>query len=266
MQVDVKIVSEGVLKLEICEICLKVKNLFVKYGEVTVLENVNFSVRKGTFTTIVGPNGGGKTTLIKAILGLIKPVKGEIYIFGLPPNEYLKKRTVGYVPQGVQERHNVPMTVEDVVFMGIRKGYLEPKGKFKDQVNRALEVVGMLDKKKKLIKELSGGERQRVMIARAIVSQPELLIMDEPTVGLDVESQRNFYDLVRKLKEDLMITVLMVTHDVGFVSEYSDSILCINRRLVRHAENVEELPREFFEKLYGFAVRPVLHKHKEGSA
>ena len=251
--------------MEICEVCLEVRDLSVKYGEIVVLDNVNFSVRKGSFTTIVGPNGGGKTTLIKTILGLIKPVKGMIYIFGMPAKEYLKKRTVGYVPQGAQERHDIPMTVEDAVFMGVRRGYLEPKSKFKDQVNRALEVVGMLEKRKKLIRELSGGERQRVMIARAIVSQPELLIMDEPTVGLDVESQKNFYELIKELKDDLMITILMVTHDVGFVSEHSDSILCVNKKLISHAETIEELPKEFFEKLYGFAVRPIFHKHKEGS-
>ncbi len=244
-----------------CEYCLEVKNLTVRYGDIVALKDVNFSLKKGKFYTVVGPNGGGKSTLVKTIVGIIDDYDGQIQIFGKDRDEYLREKLVGYVPQ-ISSFTKFPIRVIDVVLMGL---FRERKFKFKKQhykkALKALERVNMEGFSKRLIHELSGGQRQRVMIARAIVSEPEILIMDEPTVGLDTESQRNFFRLVRELNESGM-TVIVVTHDVGFVSEYSDGILCINKRLVVHAKDVDELPKEFFAKLYGYNVKAVLHNHK----
>ncbi len=224
-----------------CEYCLEVKDLTVRYGDILAVENVSFSLEKGKFYTIVGPNGGGKSTLVKTIVGVIDDYEGEIKIFGKERDEYLREKMIGYVPQ-MPSRIEFPIRVLDVVLMGL---FRERRFRFrKEHIRRAmgaLERVGMDGYASRLIHELSGGQRQRVMIARAIVSEPEILIMDEPTVGLDSESQARFYDLVKSFKGSGM-TVIVVTHDVGFVSEYSDGILCINRKLVVHATDVSELP------------------------
>ena len=243
-----------------CEYCLEVKNLTVRYGDILALQDVTFSLEKGKFYTIVGPNGGGKSTLVKTIVGIIDDYEGEIRIFGKDRDEYLKEKMIGYVPQ-LQPRVEFPIRVIDVVLMGL---FRERKFKFGKEHYRkalkALEKVGMEGFSTRLIHELSGGQRQRVFIARAIVSNPEIIVMDEPTVGLDSENQARFYELVKDLKEDGM-TVVVVSHDVGFVSEYSDGILCINKKLVVHASDISELPKEFFAKLYGYGVRTVLHNH-----
>ncbi len=245
-----------------CEYCLEVKNLTVRYGDIVAIKDVTFSLEKGKFYTIVGPNGGGKSTLVKTIVGITDDYEGKITIFGKDRDEYLKEKLIGYVPQmsGVSK---FPIKVIDVVLMGL---FRERKFRFKrehyEKARKVLESLGMENFESRLIHELSGGQRQRVMIARALVSDPEILIMDEPTVGLDRESQSKFYDLVRKLKNS-GITVIVVTHDVGFVSEYSDGILCVNKKLIAHAEDISELPERFFTKLYGYGVKTVIHDHKE---
>ncbi len=245
-----------------CEYCLEVKNLTVRYGDIVAIKNVSFSLEKGKFYTIVGPNGGGKSTLVKTIVGIIDDYDGEITIFGKERDEYLKEKLIGYVPQmsGVRK---FPIRVIDVVLMGL---FRERKFRYRShhykKAIKVLELLGMEGFESRLIHELSGGQRQRVMIARALVSDPEILIMDEPTVGLDRESQSKFYKLIRNLK-DSGVTVIVVTHDVGFVSEYSDSILCINKKLVVHATDISELPERFFTKLYGYGVKTVVHNHGE---
>ncbi len=244
-----------------CEYCLEVKDLTVRYGEITALKNVNFSLEKGKFYTIVGPNGGGKSTLVKTIVGIIDDYDGQIRIFGRERDEYLQEKMVGYVPQ-IASFTKFPIKVIDVVLMGLfrERRFRYSREHYKRAI-KALERVGMADFSGRLIHELSGGQRQRILIARALVSDPELLIMDEPTVGLDSASQAQFYELVKGLKESGM-TVLMVTHDVGFVSEYSDAILCINKTLVVHASDVSELPQSFFAKLYGYGVKAAVHGHE----
>ncbi len=243
-----------------CEYCLEVDNLTVRYGDIIALENVSFKLEKGKFFTIVGPNGGGKSTLVKAIVGVIDEYEGEIKIFGKSRDEYLREKMIGYVPQ-ITGFKKFPIRVLDVVLMGLfRERRFKYSKELVKKAEEALKLVEMYDYKNRLIHELSGGQRQRVMIARALVSKPELVVMDEPTVGLDAKSQANFYELVKRMRE-MGMTVLMVTHDVGFVSEYSDGILCINKRLVIHAKDVSELPSAFFSKLYGYAVKTVTHGH-----
>ena len=245
-----------------CEYCLEVRDLTVRYGDIVAIRDVSFSLEKGKFYTIVGPNGGGKSTLVKTIVGIIDDYDGEIRIFGKDRDEYLKQKLIGYVPQ-IGGTSKFPIRVIDVVLMGL---FRERRFRYKDhhykKALKTLELLGMDEFESRLIHELSGGQRQRVMIARALVSDPEVLIMDEPTVGLDRESQSKFYELVRNLK-DSGITVIVVTHDVGFVSEYSDAILCINRKLVVHATDITGLPARFFTKLYGYGVKTVVHDHKE---
>ncbi|HBJ81177.1 metal ABC transporter ATP-binding protein [Pseudothermotoga sp.] len=236
---------------------LTVKDLTVSIDGKIILEKVNFCVKKSGLYTIIGPNGGGKTTLVKAILNLIKPESGEIKIFGLSNQKYLRIYTVGYLPQRLSAQRFFPIKVYDVVKMGLRE---RDTGE-EELIDDALKKVGMSDFKNAFFSELSGGQQQRVLIARAIVSRPKLLILDEPTTGLDTRSQQMFYTMVKSFVDNDM-TVLMVSHDIGFVMDFSDGVFCINQKMLEHdlCEN-SLISREFFEKLYGYKVKPIIHDH-----
>jgi len=250
--------------MQACEYCLEIENLTVAYGKRVALENVNLHLSKGEFHAVVGPNGGGKTTLVKAILGLIRTLSGNIMIFGKPQKEYLKENTIGYLPQTHSTNiSKVPLKVIDVVLMGC-VGYRGLTGYRKDVIKRVEKIMDMLevlDRCNSLFDNLSGGLKQRVLIARALVSNPELLIMDEPTVGLDVKAQKDFYSLIKKLREQLNITIIMVSHDVGFVFEYADTVVCVNKRVHLHTKHEDKLSKDFFNRLYGYDVKFVDHRH-----
>lgn len=237
---------------------LRVENLTVALNGQEVLKNVSFSIEKEGLYVIVGPNGGGKTTLVKTILNLLKPAHGSIYIFDQPNQEYLRNNVVGYLPQRASFKRDFPIRVYDVVKMGLRE-----KSNCREHVLAALEKVGMGQFSQANFSTLSGGQQQRVLIARAIVSRPKLLIMDEPTTGLDYESQSEFYSLIKSFVEE-GTTVLMVTHDVGFAMDFSDQIFCINRTLVCHVSSQEKFSMDsFLVKLYGYGVKPLKHGHGE---
>lgn len=235
---------------------IEVEDVYFRYETTPILEEVNFKVEEKDFVGIIGPNGGGKTTLIKILIGLLKPEKGTVKIFGEPISK--QNKYVGYVPQLFNFDNNFPINVRDVVLMGrLKPGLLLTKAKNKDQqiVEECLAKVDMLPYKNELIGNLSGGQKQRVLIARALSVQPKILILDEPTASVDSKAGRNFYELLRKLNED--ITIIMVSHDIGVISQYVKKIACLNKKLVFH--NSKEISREMLEATYKCPVDLIAH-------
>ncbi|MGM0770443.1 MAG: metal ABC transporter ATP-binding protein [Halobacteriota archaeon] len=245
---------------------IDLKGVWVKYDRLTVLEDVNLTVEEGDFLGIIGPNGGGKSTLLKVILGLIKPHKGEVRVLGKKPEK--ARRTIGYVPQYGPSNIDFPISVWQVVLMG-RLGTKRMFSKYskedREATQEALEVVDMLDFRDRQIGELSGGQRQRVLIARSLVSDPKVLLLDEPVTGIDTRMQKEFYELLEKLKSK--VTIIMVSHDLSAVSVLVDKIACLNGKL--HYHGSKELVPEDIDESYGCPVEliahgvphRVLHKH-----
>jgi len=233
---------------------VEIKDLDFAYDGETVLEDVNLTVRRKDFVAIIGPNGGGKTTLMKLMLGLLTPVKGTVSVDGKSPQETLP--CIGYVPQNVHTNHSFPITAMDVVLMG----KFDPKNRFSrsSAANRrdalaALERMEMAALADKKIGMLSGGQRQRVFIARALVAQPKLLLLDEPTASIDTKGQADFYRLLKELNRN--ITVLVVSHDLLVVSRYVKSVACVNKRL--HYHDQAEITGEMLETMYPCTVEEV---------
>lgn len=237
---------------------IKIENLYVEINSNTVLEDIFLEIKKGEIVAIVGPNGGGKTTLIKVILGFIKPSKGVVLIEGKTPQEYVKSGKVGYLPQRSNYDRDFPVSVFDVVMFGLVNSKLSRKEKEK-KVLEYLRYVGMEEFKDHPFGKLSGGQQQRVMIARAVICEPELLILDEPATGVDVVAQESFYEFIKKLNKEKGITVIMVTHDIGAVGSFTTKVVGLNRKLHYLGEYVNFLSKESLEKLYGSEVKLLIH-------
>jgi zinc transport system ATP-binding protein len=226
----------------------------VIFQELLVLEDVSLSVSPGEFLAVIGPNGAGKTTLLKVILGLVRPASGEVRVFGKTPWELNGERwRIGYVPQILSVDLNFPVRASEVVLMGRygRIGLLHhPSADDRAAARQAMERVGIADLAHRPIARLSGGQRQRVFLARALANEPDLLLLDEPTTGVDVAATESLYELLRGLHED-GITILVVSHDVGVVASYVDGVACVNRRLVAHGRPDEVLGSEELAQMYG---------------
>ncbi len=232
------------------------RNVSVDIGGINVLEKVNLSIYEREFLGIIGPNGGGKTTLLKVILGLIKPSGGMVTVYGNAPGK--GRQFIGYVPQHSLFDKEFPVSVMDVVLMGLagRKGFLRGYSRDdREKAIQAIENVGMSGYLNKQIGKLSGGQRQRVFIARALVSEPRLLLMDEPTASIDKQLETGLYELLDRLKKE--IAVVMVSHDIGAISVHVDKIACLNRRLYYHDTN--EISKETLEKTYMCPVDIIAH-------
>ena len=223
-----------------------------------ILEQVNLKIEPGEMVGIVGPNGGGKTTLLRLMLGLLKPNKGNIKVFGKSPAEISHR--IGYVPQHKQFDFQFPVSVRDVVLMGRSASGFGGRYTRQDKVSarESLADVGLTDMGKQSFAELSGGQRQRVLIARALAPSAELLFFDEPTANVDSFAEKQLYELLRKLNEKL--TILIVSHDVGFVSKYVNSVVCVNRSVVIHPTS--ELDGNAIQAMYGREVAMVRHDHR----
>lgn len=213
---------------------IQVKDLSVKIEDIDILKNVSFKVRKGEFTGIIGPNGAGKTTLVKTLLGFI-PYSGKVTLAG----------TVGYVPQLSSFNREFPMSVYDFVRLPVR---LEKN--WKKKVENLLEKVGLEGYGNRLVGKLSGGEYQRVSLARALISEPNILILDEPESGVDEMGKARFYDLINEIRKEKNITILMVSHDIGMIFEKCTSVMCLNKTLHCHGPTSEIDPAQL-KKIFG---------------
>ena len=238
---------------------VEVRDVTVKLGGREVLSDITFSVEDGEFVTIMGPNGAGKTTLLRTILGLVRPSKGSVRVYGVDPQERPGevRRMTGYVPQKEAISADIPIRVIDVVLMGtlIRKGVPRyPSGEDVRVAMDALKVVGMEWAWNKRFGELSGGQQQRVLIARSIATRPRLLLLDEPLTGVDATAQAMIAEFLSHIKSK-GITVIMVTHDVNPVSHLSDKIMILNRRVVAFGRPKEVLRHEVLIKVYGEGIR-----------
>ncbi|WP_163971588.1 metal ABC transporter ATP-binding protein [Oceanobacillus halotolerans] len=246
---------------------ITMKDVSFHYENKDVLKNINFEIPRGAFMGLVGPNGGGKTTLIKLILGLLKPDKGDIFLFGEPIHKFKAWNKIGFVSQKSNSfNKGFPATVYEVVSMGLtaKIGYFKfPTKRHKQKVLHAIDQVGMKEYTYENIGNLSGGQQQRVFIARSLVSEPELLILDEPTVGVDYENVQRFYELLHDLNTKKNITLLLVTHDTGTMTEYATDIVCLNQTLHFHGdpEAYCSLSETELSKFYGHPVNLVTHEH-----
>ena len=238
---------------------ISLRDVSFSYGGTLVLEDVNLSLNPREAVCIVGPNGGGKTTLVKLILGLLVPQQGVVRVFGQPPRR--SRLRAGYMPQYVQHDPQFPVTVMDIVLMGrLGRGGLSGVLGWHGQADRraaldALGQVGMEDFWRRPFASLSGGQRQRVLIARALCCKPDLLLLDEPTANVDSLVEARLLDVLRKLNQQM--TILMVSHDLGFVSGLVESVICVNRRVMIHPTS--QMTGDAIRDLYGGEVRMVRH-------
>lgn len=236
---------------------IELKSVWFSYNGSPALENVNLSVEQRDFLSVVGPNGGGKTTMLRLILGLIKPSRGEVRVFGVSP---VKARPrIGYMPQNTSLDPLFPVSVMDVVLMGRLGTGGGHCGFFRKEDREAaedsLKKVELFDVRHRPFSELSGGQSQRVLIARALVSRPELLLLDEPTANVDVAVGTEFYDLLHQFNKTM--TIVLVTHDLGFVSKYVKNVACVNRRVVGHPTC--DISGEMINEIYGTDVHVIRH-------
>lgn len=246
---------------------VEINNLSYRYEKENVLENVNLTIRGGSFLGIVGPNGSGKSTLLKLILGLLKPQKGEIKIFDQDINRFKDWQKIGFVSQKANSFNTgFPATVYEVVASGLTKklGLFRMLNKqHHQQIYEAIESVGLSSFIKRNIGELSGGQQQRVFIARALVSEPKLLILDEPTVGVDAQNVQSFYEMLDDLNKKRGITLLLVTHDIGTITDKVTHVACLNKNLHFHGktEEFEQLKNNDMSDFYGHDVHVLSHNH-----
>lgn len=236
---------------------IEISDVSFDYGERTILQDVRLNIWEQDSICIVGPNGGGKTTLVKLIIGLLNPDKGVIHIFGRRPDE--GRKLIGYVPQYADYDKQFPISVKDVVCMGRLGNSLT--GRFRsedtDLTLEALDQVGLADHANDSFSALSGGQRQRALIARALATGGKILILDEPTANIDREAETHLYELLTELNSRM--TILMVTHDVGFASKFFKRIACVNREVVIHPTS--ELTGQLIKDMYGGDLRMIRHDH-----
>jgi zinc transport system ATP-binding protein len=235
---------------------VSLEDVWVQYNGVPILEGINLAIEQDDFLGIIGPNGGGKTTLLKIILGLISPSRGKVSVLGKPPEK--SRSNIGYVPQHNLFDRDFPINVWDVVLMG-RYGKSGLFRRYSSEDRRAtqdaLQTVGMLDYKDRQMGKLSGGELQRIFIARALVAEPKLLLLDEPTASVDPAMQTEFYELLEKLKRQMAI--VLVSHDISAISIYVDKLACLNRQL--HYHGSKEITPEILEATYKCPVQMIAH-------
>ncbi|TKC19931.1 metal ABC transporter ATP-binding protein [Robertmurraya kyonggiensis] len=247
---------------------IEIKQLSYRYEKENVLENIDMTVPQGSFLAVVGPNGSGKSTLLKLLLGLLKIQEGEIKIFGEDIQRFKNWHLIGFVSQKANSFNSgFPATVYEVVGSGLTKKV----GLFKfmnqndhHKIKEAIESVGLTKFMNRNIGELSGGQQQRVFIARALVSEPKLLILDEPTVGVDAQNVQSFYEMLEDLNKVRGITLLLVTHDVGTISDKVTDVACLNKHMHFHgkSEEFEKLQHNEMSQFYGHDVHLITHDHE----
>jgi len=221
---------------------LEVKNLRVYINNKEILKDISFSLKEAEILVVIGPNGGGKTTLLKSILKII-PYEGEIHI-----KENYK---IGYVPQNLENISNLPITTYEML-----KFFTNSNS---EKIEEILKTFNLSDYKNELFKNLSGGLKQRVLISISILKDSKILLLDEPTNNLDINAQKEFYELIKNLKENYKISIIMVSHDIGVVSAIADNVLCLNKTMFYHGK--PELTEKLLNRLYQNEIRVIFHAH-----
>jgi zinc transport system ATP-binding protein len=235
---------------------IRLEHVFFAYDGPLVLEDITLEIRPREFMGLVGPNGGGKTTLLRVILGLETPSAGVVRVFGQEPR--LVRHRIGYVPQVVNLTRDFPLLVEEAVLMG-RLGCTRRVGGYRSKDRElaveAMQRTGIFELRHRPVGALSGGQMQRVLIARALISEPYLLILDEPTSNVDTRGEQDTFELLKVLNREK--TILLVSHDLGFISSFVNRVACLNRRLVCHQASA--ITGENIEELYGRPLRIIHH-------
>ena len=238
---------------------IQLRNINFSYNGRKVLKDVSLDIMERDFLGIIGPNGGGKTTLLKIILGLLKPDSGEVKI--LPSSDNKAAGVIGYVPQFAYFDRDFPVSVLEAVLMGLLNdapGIGPYRKGDKEKAREALKKVNAEELAERRIGGLSGGELQRVLVARALVSEPPVLLLDEPTASIDYKTEENFFDILHRLNKE--ITVGMVSHDIGFVTSHVNRVACLNRQLVCHPTT--DISSDVIANLYQTPVDLVAHQHR----
>jgi ABC-type Mn2+/Zn2+ transport system ATPase subunit len=238
---------------------ISLEGVTVAYGRRSALEDVSFTVPRGRFVALIGPNGAGKSTCLRVVLGLVRPRSGHVEVFGVPPGG--RELRIGYVPQRIAVPRGFPITALDVALMG-RTGILgpgrRPGGTDRDAATSALEQVGLVDARGRRFHDLSGGQQQRVLIARALCGDPRLLLLDEPTAGLDSGARARFYALVCDLQHARGLTLLCATHDLDVVGDHADELILLDTTVRARGGPKEVLAARALGRAYTF---PTAHVH-----
>ena len=247
---------------------IEAHNISFAYGKEEILKGITLNIHRGDYLGIVGSNGAGKTTFLKIILGLLKPTEGSVALFGKDGKEFKDWSKVGYVPQKIANFDaGFPATVQEVVMMSryAKKGLFHRTNKEDERiVKEALEHVDMVDYKDRLIGDLSGGQGQRVFIAKALAGQPEIIFLDEPTTGVDIQSENEFYALLKKLNQELGLTLVLGTHNIERILKEAMHIACIDRTLVCHTSPEEFVKDNPSLHVFGRDVKIIEHRHNNG--
>jgi zinc transport system ATP-binding protein len=237
---------------------IEINNVSFSYSQAPVVRNINLVIHEGEFLGMIGPNAGGKSTLLKLILGLLRPDAGEIIVFGQTPDK--GRSRIGYVPQYPAFSRDFPINVRDAVLLG-RLGETRWYGGYtredREIAMSALKAVEIDNIWNQSIDSLSGGQLQRMLIARALASKPDILILDEPTANIDVRAEEDIFALLKQYNDHM--TIIVVSHDIGFISGYVDRVACLNQTLLCHTTS--EISGKTIEELYGAPVRMIQHVH-----
>lgn len=245
---------------------IETKNLSVNYGQTEALKDVSLAIEQGDFLGLAGPNGAGKTTLVKAILGLTPVLNGKIELFGIAKEKFNDWGKIGYLPQKLSTINALfPATVDEVVMLGLLSQKKFPKrieAVDRKKVNETLKELGIDNLKKRMLLELSGGQQQKVLLARALVSDPQVLIFDEPSTALDPESRESFFQLIQKLNKQKGITIILITHDTGYIGQYANKLLYIDKSLIYFGKFTDFCTSEKMNSYFGkYEQHIICHQH-----
>jgi len=244
---------------------ISVKNVSFSYSYGRVIDDVSLTIKSGDFLAIIGPNGSGKTTLVKIILGLLKPSEGEVRILGKRLEDFSEWQRIGYVPQKATHIDPFfPVSIKEVVALGLLTSKRLSRLTKKEEeltIQKALLQVGLTSLKNRRIGNLSGGQQQRVFIARAIVNQPHILFLDEPTTGVDAETQEHFYDMLDDINKKEKITIVLITHEIGIINRHVNKVACLNQKLIYHGTHAEFCRSEAFKKMLAGGHHLISHRH-----